>query len=398
MVLFGPINPTTKRMPEVVRAALALDLANAATPEGAAVAAVAASGGGGGTVFFGSDPNTARPVSAQPIVWVGYTGVVPVNAENNDLVFTSAAPADSIAPTVGTLTASAITNTGFTLTVTGAADETGLHATPYAFSTDGGTDWSAYQSSPVYSPTGLTADTGYSCQHRVRDAALNVSTGTAQTVTTTGASSGLTFRQDGSDLTDNLSTYTFTGQSIGVANASRRVIVGVSWSSAISATENALTSATIGGVAATIDAYSGHITDSRQCAIISAIVPTGTTADIVVNLAANSLRMGIGVWTVNGADPTGASNVSKNLVSGTLSVTTTAGDHVVCVGVATNDGAAPINVNWTGATERYETLFETNQHIQSGADVVASGTTTNVNYAIVTNVPERIGFVAAVYG
>jgi len=48
MVLFGPINPTTKRMPEVVRAALAADIANPTTPEGAAVAAVAASVGGGG--------------------------------------------------------------------------------------------------------------------------------------------------------------------------------------------------------------------------------------------------------------------------------------------------------------------------------------------------------------
>lgn len=102
-------------------------------------------------------------------------------------VTTDAPPADTTPPTVGTMAASAITETGFTLTVSGASDAVGLHATPYAFTTNGGTDWAAYQASPVYVASGLTAATGYSCNWRVRDAAGNVSTGTAQTVTTESA-------------------------------------------------------------------------------------------------------------------------------------------------------------------------------------------------------------------
>ena len=98
--------------------------------------------------------------------------------------YTMAASSDVTAPTVGTMAASAITSSGFTLTVSGAADETALHATPYAFTTDGGTTYSAYQASPVYATTGKTAETGYSCNWRVRDAEGNVSIGTAQTVTT----------------------------------------------------------------------------------------------------------------------------------------------------------------------------------------------------------------------
>lgn len=98
---------------------------------------------------------------------------------------TSAPPADSTPPTVGTMAASSITETGFTLTVSGASDTVALHATPYAFTTNGGSTWSAYQASPVYVASGLTASTGYSCNWRVRDAAGNVSTGTSQTVTTT---------------------------------------------------------------------------------------------------------------------------------------------------------------------------------------------------------------------
>jgi hypothetical protein len=95
---------------------------------------------------------------------------------------------EAVAPTAGTLASSAITDTTFTLTVSGASDETALHASPYAFSTDDGGSWTAYQTSPIYAVTGLTGSTGYQCKHRVRDAAGNVSTGTAITVTTTAAS------------------------------------------------------------------------------------------------------------------------------------------------------------------------------------------------------------------
>ena len=62
------------------------------------------------------------------------------------------------------------------LTGSGAADEgggSGLHAQPYAFTTDG-TNYSAYQASAVYVATGKTASTGYSCNWRVRDAAAFV--------------------------------------------------------------------------------------------------------------------------------------------------------------------------------------------------------------------------------
>src|SRR5690606_16489587 len=55
------------------------------------------------------------------------------------------APPDTTPPTPGAIAGSAITSTGFTLTISGASDAGGLHATPYAFSTDNGSTWSAYQ-------------------------------------------------------------------------------------------------------------------------------------------------------------------------------------------------------------------------------------------------------------
>ena len=99
-------------------------------------------------------------------------------------------PPDTTLPTPGTLAAPAIMSSGFTLTVTGASDETALHATPYAFSTDNGDTYSAWQASNVYAASGLTAETPYACIHKVRDAAGNVATGTAITTTTTAGGSG----------------------------------------------------------------------------------------------------------------------------------------------------------------------------------------------------------------
>ncbi len=117
---------------------------------------------------------------------------------------TTDAAADVTAPTVGTLAGSAITSSGFTLTISGAADETALHATPYRFSTDDGATYSAWQTSATYAATGLAASTGYTCKHQTRDAAGNVSTGTGVLVTTgsvawTPASLTLSHWYDASD-------------------------------------------------------------------------------------------------------------------------------------------------------------------------------------------------------
>jgi len=90
----------------------------------------------------------------------------------------AADPADRVAPVAGTLAASSITTTGFTLTVTGASDPGGaLHATPYSFTTDDGATWTPYQAAATLAVTGKVTGTGYVCQHRVRDAALNVKEG-----------------------------------------------------------------------------------------------------------------------------------------------------------------------------------------------------------------------------
>ena len=100
--------------------------------------------------------------------------------------FPGAVVPDTTNPTAGTLAPSAITDTGFTLTISGAADAGGLHAQPYTFDEGSGT-FGAWQTSPSLVVTGKTAETAYTCRHKVRDAAGNEATGSSVTVTTSAA-------------------------------------------------------------------------------------------------------------------------------------------------------------------------------------------------------------------
>lgn len=81
---------------------------------------------------------------------------------------------DTTAPTAGTLAASAVGETGWTLTVSGARDDRAV--TGYSFD-DGSGTFGAWQSAATLAVTGKTAGTTYTCRHKVRDAAGNESTG-----------------------------------------------------------------------------------------------------------------------------------------------------------------------------------------------------------------------------
>ena len=83
---------------------------------------------------------------------------------------------DTTAPVAGTL-AVTVTDVKADLSVSGASDDRGY--VQYSFSKDNGATWTAYQDSAKHTFTGLTASTAYTFRHRVKDAANNVTTGTA---------------------------------------------------------------------------------------------------------------------------------------------------------------------------------------------------------------------------
>lgn len=197
--------------------------------------------------------------------------------------YTMAASTDTTPPTAGTLASSNITATSATLTVSGAADETALHAQPYRFSTDNGATYSAYQTSPVYAATGLDPSTAYTCKHQTRDAAGNVSTGTEAEVT--GPTSAFT------DFSENaLATGVPTG-----------------WTSLWADTWGAMSVKNYEG------SLNGHALSvvgeaaGRKCLRFDAVPTTATTLDMVVRFrrfgaGGNSLPIGLRVGGIAAAE------------------------------------------------------------------------------------------------
>lgn len=170
--------------------------------------------------------------------------------------------------------------------------------------------------------------------------------------------------------------YTWSGVSIGAAASDRLVIVSVGWAGLGTVT---LSSATIGGVSATIVAQTTGT--NTGIAIIAAVVPTGTTADIVVTMSAGMSRFYYAVWRGTGFVSTTAYDTdapaggASSARSATIDVP--AGGFVF----ATSQGADSGGVTWTNVTEDWDYSDSNDKHnggsassstLQSGLSVSVS--------------------------
>jgi hypothetical protein len=169
------------------------------------------------------------------------------------------------------------------------------------------------------------------------------------------------FLQNYSNTSDN-NTHTLSSVSIGNPYPTRHIVIGI-------AAEHkddggmSLTSATIGGVTATIHEQGSIVTGTTDdlIAIISAIVPSGTTADVVLNYSGTIYSVQIGVY--RGI----RSNTSVNEVS--TYVTSADGASVVYSPLGTNDYGIAVamdsdatynEITWTNATANFQNNVENN--------------------------------------
>jgi hypothetical protein len=219
-----------------------------------------------------------------------------------------------------------------------------------------------------------------------------------------GASSGLsavTLINRGSltTSTSDLSTYTFSSQAIGTASTTRRVVVAVHCGRDTGASPS-LSSATIGGVSATI-----HATQSGSgggfygyAAIISATVPTGTTADVVLNLSATSYWAGITVIAIDGLNSTTptATATDNTLSSGVLSNSLTWSADGFVIAAATFGTSS--STTWaTSVTERWDSLIDSVFRI-TGADLFATtGSSETVSATSADSSPNGSALVMAAF-
>lgn len=147
----------------------------------------------------------------------------------------------------------------------------------------------------------------------------------------------------------NLTTYTFSSVSFGYSTNDRLIVVLVD--SARTGASN-LSSATIGGVSATVYSAVGNNTTS---AIAYAVVPSGSTGDVVLTFASQQARAAIGVIAVYGVESSAYDLQSSSGGSDTSrSITISVVANSITFANANSGGAAS---TWTNATEFADGTF-----------------------------------------
>lgn len=152
--------------------------------------------------------------------------------------------------------------------------------------------------------------------------------------------------------TSNLTTYTYAAATLGTAHFNRRIVVAVFYDAA---DDDPAAAVTIGGVAATLVK-----SQADSVALYIALVPTGTTGDIVVQYATAANRSAIGWWRLDGATTNTAHNTTSGTSSpgGGFSVTTNVQvpDGGVVITAAKSTVTATLTIN--GDAEDFEDSVE----------------------------------------
>jgi len=168
-------------------------------------------------------------------------------------------------------------------------------------------------------------------------------------------------------------SFTFSGEAIGAEASDRIIVIG------ITARKNgtgarSLSSATIGGITATKHVELQNSGDnSGYTAWISAAVPSGTTATIILNFSASMFRCSIGVYVTTGMNATPTDTDSTVTDNSALNLSYV--DGGVVVGVATSIANAAAAA-WTNLTEKYDASMSGDTTYSGAQSAAQSGSGT----------------------
>jgi hypothetical protein len=168
---------------------------------------------------------------------------------------------------------------------------------------------------------------------------------------------------------NNLTIYTYPNVTLGTAASDRIIIVGIHGRASASP-NSVISNVTIGGITAT-QAGASRLLNLLIQEIWFAIVPTGTTGNIVVTFGEGQVASSIGVWNVFGANPVPFDTDGGTGTGATLSITNLTIPDNGCGVMSYNNTTTTTAVVWTNATSRFD---NTNRH--SGADSITPGTLT----------------------
>lgn len=175
----------------------------------------------------------------------------------------------------------------------------------------------------------------------------------------------------------NLFTYTFSGAAIGTASADRLVVV-CAMINATSTTTYSISSITIGGVSAPIVVSSSL---GRNSAIAYLLVPTGTTANIVVNLSGSGTpgRCAVGVFNVKGytnATPefVGSAYSDTSVADLTIPANVSSGAAIIACCYVGNNGTS--GATWSSPlVEAFDNPIESTTFTTAYANTLPRGVT-----------------------
>lgn len=193
--------------------------------------------------------------------------------------------------------------------------------------------------------------------------------------------------------TSQASSYTFSAQAISTAGSTRDVVGAFTVFNDGTRTGVA-TSCTLGGVSATLDV---SITSDANTAvyIYRAAVPTGTTADIVINFDANVILCSCGVYAMYDAgdvhDTDSAAASATNPITNTLTIPAGGG----CISAAGHNDDPGRTSAWTNLTEDYDSVLSTYYSASSASDAFAALQTERVISMTASSTPDT-GSVATV--
>lgn len=172
------------------------------------------------------------------------------------------------------------------------------------------------------------------------------------------------------------STFTFTSVPIGTAAADRHVVMGVGGNDNV-ALYTIFPAVTVGGITATRAGGGVHRKTDNLWArsdIYIALVPTGTTATIVVTWPNSIDRCGLGVWACTGL----SGLTAHQIVTDTLDPCNVSIDvpaNGIAVGYMMTSGG--VTTVWTNLTERFDAIVES-ADAHSGADGAFATTQTGL--------------------
>lgn len=156
--------------------------------------------------------------------------------------------------------------------------------------------------------------------------------------------------QDNQEATATDTTHTFSSMGIGTAASDRYVLACLSWQG--SAATRTVSSVTIGGVTATqvgSTANAGSFS-FRSTAMFIALVPSGTTADVVITVNADAVNWACVTYSAAGLlSATPASTATSTAADPTASMSCDANGAII--GCAVTGAASSPSATWAGIAE-----------------------------------------------